>query len=126
MKYKNIVWFAAAALLASCDSESPLDFVKKTTLNDTYEYCMNLHGNKKYCGCEMADLKKSFPWGDYMDAVDALAGEENHVAAVMARHGGDRAKTLAELNCKKCHFETAMSLVQVSPSPRCKQFLPGE
>jgi hypothetical protein len=111
--------------LAACGDkvESPLEFVKTTTKNDTYDYCMKLHDNRKYCDCEIADLDKSFPWRDYMDAVDVLAGEEGHIANVIARHNGDRKKILAELNCDTCYFAVALGAVNVSPSPRCAEFL---
>jgi hypothetical protein len=84
---------------------------------------MNLHDNKKYCDCEIADLEKTFPWDDYIQAVDALAGESDHIGKVIARHGGDRKKILAELNCDTCYFSMALVVANVGPSPRCAELL---
>ncbi|MDR2268595.1 MAG: hypothetical protein LBD94_00235, partial [Rickettsiales bacterium] len=122
---KILIFGFIGFMLASCGDkvESPLEFVKKTTIDDTYEFCMKVNGNKAYCDCEMADLEKNFPWSDYMAAVDILAGEENHVARVIKKHGGDRKKILAELNCDTCYFAVALGAVNVGPSPRCAEFL---
>ena len=90
--------------LAACGdniTESPTEFIKKTTLKDTYEYCMKVNGNRAYCNCEVGDLAPTFPWDAYMAAVDALAGEPNHVGAVIVKHNGNRKKVLEELNIHK-------------------------
>ena len=112
-------------LLAACGErvESPMELVKTTTMKDTYDYCMKVNGNKKYCECEIEDLEKIFPWGDYIAAVDVLANEENHIGKVIAKHGGDRKKILAELNCDTCYFSVALGAVNIGPSPRCAEFL---
>jgi len=97
--------------LAACGDEdnitSPIQLVKVTTLNDTREYCMEVNGNRKYCDCEVEDLEKTFPWNDYMAAIDAAAGEKDHVAAVMEKYGSLK-KVLEELNCKGCVLEVAL------------------
>ena len=112
--------------LAACESrieESPMDFVKRVTLDDTMAYCMKVNGNSEYCDCEVGELATAFPWEEYMAAVDILSGEENHVAATIARHNGNRRRVLAELNCEACVFDMAMITVAVSPSPECTKFL---
>jgi len=112
--------------LAACESrieESPMEFVKRVTIKDTMDYCMKVNGNRDYCACEVGELETAFPWTDYMAAVDIIAGEENHVAAVIAKHNGNRRKVLEELNCEACVFDMAMITVDVSPSPKCEKFL---
>lgn len=111
--------------LAACDGkiESPEELLKITTLVDTHDYCIKVNGNRKYCKCEIEELAKTFPWDKYMAAVDSYAGEYNHVAAVIAKHNGSRKKVLEELNCKGCAFETALVVIDVSPSPNCEKFL---
>ena len=106
--------------------ESPLELVTTTTIRDTYEYCMKVNGNRKYCKCEVNDLEKNFPWSDYMAAVDVLAKEENHIAKVIEKYNGNRQKILAELNCDTCYFALALGAVNVSPSPRCVEMLANE
>jgi hypothetical protein len=100
-----------------------MELIKTTTLKDTLEYCMEVNGNRKYCDCEVEDLERTFPWDGYMAAIDAAAGRQDHVAAVIAKHNGSRAKVLEELNCKGCVFEVALAAVNVGPSPRCAAFL---
>ena len=103
--------------------QSPTEFIKALTIKDTHEYCMKVNGNRAYCNCEVEDLARTFPWDTYMVAVDVLAGEPNHVAAVIARHNGSRKKVLEELNCKDCILERALTAIDVSPSPRCAELL---
>jgi len=114
--------------LAACEDKvgSPLELVKKTTSEDTYNYCMELHDNKEYCGCEVDKLQETFPWDDYIAAVDIFAGEENHIGKVIAKHNGNRKKILEDLNCDTCYFPMAMIVVDVSPNPDCAKFLPDE
>ncbi|MDR1071629.1 MAG: hypothetical protein LBL21_03235 [Rickettsiales bacterium] len=120
---KKIIAMAFAGLLAACGDgvESPLELVKTTTLDDTRDFCMKVNGSREYCDCEIEDLEKTFPWADYMEAVDILAGEKNHIAKVIEKHGGDREKILAELNCDTCYFTVALGAVNVNPSPRCAE-----
>jgi hypothetical protein len=125
---KYLVFGLVGFALAACSDrvESPMEFVKATTINDTYDFCMKANGNKAYCKCEVADLEKNFPWKDYMAAIDILAGEENHVAGVIKKHGGNRKKILAELNCDTCYFAVALGAVNISPSPKCGEILNAE
>ena len=112
--------------LTACESrveESPMEFVKNLTLADTLEYCIKVNGSREYCDCEIGELKTNFPWAEYMSAVDVIAGEENHVAKVIARHNGNRGKVLAELNCEACVLDMAMIAVNIGPSPKCAAFL---
>lgn len=121
---KIIIGIFIVALAACSDRvESPMELVKKTTIDDTREYCMKLHKNKKYCECEVVDLEKNFPWDDYIAAVDALAGEPDHIGKVIAKHNGNRKKILEELNCPTCYFAMALVVAQVGPSPRCAELL---
>jgi hypothetical protein len=122
---KKTLLFIFIGLTAACSDkvESPLELVKTTTIRDTYDFCMKTNGSRKYCNCEMDDLEKTFPWADYIKAIDALAGEEGHVAKVIEKYSGDRKKILAELNCETCYFTTALGSVNVKPSPRCAEEL---
>jgi hypothetical protein len=122
---KKIIAVAVIGLLAACGErvESPLELVKATTLGDTHDFCMKVNGSREYCDCEVEDLEKTFPWADYMEAVDILAGEKSHIAKVIKKHGGDREKILAELNCDTCYFTVALGAVSVNPSPRCAELL---
>jgi len=114
--------------LAACGDkvESPLELVKTTTIGDTYDYCMKVNGNKKYCKCEVEDLEKYFPWSDYIAAVDVLAGEDAHIAKVIEKYKGDRKKILEELNCDTCYFAVALGAIGAAPSPRCVEMLAAE
>ena len=124
MKRYLILGLVGLALAACSDRvESPMELVKTTTIKDTFDFCMQVNGNKAYCKCEVADLEKNFPWKDYMAAIDVVAGEENHVASVIKKHGGDRKKILAELNCDTCHLAVALGAVNIGPSPRCAELL---
>ena len=106
--------------------ESPMELLKTTTIKDTYDYCMQVNGNAKYCKCEVDDLEKNFPWDQYMSAIDILAGEYDHVANVIKKNNGNRAKVLEELNCDTCYFATALIAIEISPSPRCVEILDRE
>ena len=124
MKKILISAFTGLLLVACGDKiESPMELVKTTTLKDTLDFCMKVNGNREYCNCEIGDLSRTFPWDTYMNAIDALGGSGDYVAAVMEKHGGSRKKVLAELNCKDCIFERALVAVNVSPSPRCAGLL---
>ena len=111
--------------LAACSDrvESPLELIKTTTIKDTYDFCMKVNGSKEYCNCEIEELERTFPWQDYMNAVDYLAGEENYIAAVISKHNGNRKKILEELNCYTCYFTIAISVIDASPSPKCVELL---
>ncbi|MDR3208222.1 MAG: hypothetical protein LBT45_00015 [Rickettsiales bacterium] len=122
---KKILAIVIVGLLAACGDrgESPLELVKTATIRDTRDFCMKVNGSRAYCDCEVKDLENTFLWADYMEAVDILAGEKNHIQKVIDKHKGDRGKILAELNCDTCYFSVAMSVVNVSPSPRCAELL---
>ncbi|MDR1027559.1 MAG: hypothetical protein LBL46_04050 [Rickettsiales bacterium] len=116
---KKILSVISLALLASCGTD-PMDLVKETTLKDTHAFCMDAHNNnKEYCDCEVRELKKTFPWDDYMTAIDTIAHQEAHVEKVLAKYDGDAAKALEELNCPTCYFAIALNYVTVNPSPKC-------
>jgi len=112
--------------LASCGEDKvsdPMAFLIKTTIADTMEYCMTVNGNRKYCECEMKNLRDNFPWDAYMAAIDNLAGEQGHVAIAIERLEGNKKALLAELNCETCHFTIALEQIDVSPTPECVQIL---
>jgi hypothetical protein len=124
MKKLLTLGFAGIALAACSDRVGdPMEFVKETTIGDTYDFCMRVHANEEYCGCEVEDLEKTFPWQDYMAAIDAVADERDHVAKTIEKFGGGRAKILEDLNCPTCYFAIALGAVNVNPSPRCAEFL---
>jgi hypothetical protein len=124
MKNALILGFLGLCLWACSDkADSPIEFLKKTTVNDTYKFCMDVNKSKEYCDCEMDDLLKTFPWKDYMNAIDFLAGEQNHVATVIKKYNGDENKILAELNCDTCYFATALAMIDAKPSPECVKIL---
>jgi len=116
--------------LVSCGqdrvTEPAMTFIVELTLNDTMDYCMQVNGVKRYCQCEIEDLVGSFPWQEYMDTVDRLAGEENHVERTIERLNGNRRRILRELNCETCILVEAMKLIDASPSPRCVEILAEE
>lgn len=121
MKKLLILCFVGLSVFG-CDKNkvsSPLELVKTTTIKDTYAFCMKVNGNKAYCDCESKDLEASFPWKDYMAAVDVLAGEQNHIQKVIDKHNGNRSKILSELNCDTCYFSIALAAVDVHPSQKC-------
>lgn len=100
-----------------------MELVQTTTLKDTYDYCIRVNGNKKYCECEVSDLRKTFPWDLYIKKIDEIAGEENHIGKVISKYNGDRIKILEELNCDTCPFSIALTVADVSPSKECVAIL---
>jgi len=123
---KFLIFGLFGLFLASCAEEKvtdPMAFLIKTTIDDTMEYCMTVNGNKKYCECEIKNLRDNFPWEAYMVAIDNLAGEQNHVAVAIERHEGSKKALLEELNCETCHFTIALEQIDVSPTPECVQIL---
>ena len=125
---KFLLFAVGCLLLASCGgerrvTESPMEFLIQVTLDDTMEYCMNVNGNRNYCECEIESLRNNFPWDVYMAQIDHLAGEQDHVAHVIARLNGNRRLILEELNCETCHFTVALEVIEVSPTPECVAIL---
>ena len=119
-----ILGFVGLGLSACSDRVGDaMEFLKETTIKDTYDFCMQVHGNEGYCECEVGDMEKTFPWQTYMDAIDVIANESYHVARTIARFDGDRAKILEDLNCPTCYFAIALGAVNVSPSPKCADLL---
>ena len=127
MKKISILGLVGLGLAACGDNvESPIELVKTTTIRDTYEYCMKVNGNRKYCKCEISDLERNFPWFDYITVVDILAKEDGHIAKVIEKYKGNRQKILEELNCDTCYFAVALGAINISPSPRCVEMLAEE
>jgi hypothetical protein len=103
-------------------TEEPVEFIRQLTLYDTMAYCVKVNGNREYCDCEIGELDLRFPWDAYMDAIDVISGEDNHVAETIARLNGNRRRVLRELNCKGCILDQAMITIDKGPSPNCAHF----